>query len=447
MVRPPHSLARLPMLFLLLVAAAITTARPIAVEARSPSRSQAIPPPSPQAPPLITTLVVLATGIDARQSRTQHADPYRETYRTFEATLHQPELDCPAPTSGAATLPDSPAGPIAVTPPFDHTHGPLVLCGTPGVAWLPYSYAGVFDGPGAVASYFGDTTGQALATSVAQLEAVVRLALRFTPPDVRIIVIGHSLGGAIGSLWGADHPTATIVTLDAPVNGIWVADASHETTRDALSLYCERSVGGLLQSSQRPGCRLLPELPALYSAVADDLRQPQTRLRLGGANTINFANPADVAVPAWYALNPASGRRHLYPVDRCLPLQRGASVDQWQLIEDFETHHACILEAAAPEVGAIVAGRGSTNGDHPASNIRLLVRTDDDTTAGDTITVRHGDAVVASGHRDAGTEELSLDVPWTDLIVEATLDGAPQQIGVLPVQPGADVTVSFAEAR
>jgi hypothetical protein len=152
-------------------------------------------------------------------------------------------------------------------------------------------------------------------------------------------------------------------------------------------------------------------------------------------------------VPAWYALHPASGRRHLEPSDRCLPQQRSAGVDEWLLLEDFEIHHACILEAAAPEVGAIVAGRGSTEGDNPESSIRLLVRIGDGMTVDGAITVRHGDAVVATGHWQAGTEELALDVPWTDLIVEVTLDGIPQQTGVLPVQPGAEVTVSFAEAR
>jgi pimeloyl-ACP methyl ester carboxylesterase len=311
------------------------------------------------------------------------------------------------------------------------------------VAWLPYSYAGVFDDPGAVASYFGDTTGQALATSVAQLEAVVRLALRFTPPDVRIIVIGHSLGGAIGSLWGADHPTATIVTLDSPVNGIWVTDAPQLTTKETLTRYCDRSVGGLLQSNQRPGCQVLAEMPALYSAVADDLRDARTRLRLGGANTINFANPADVVVPAWYALNPASGRRYLEPADRCLPQPHGAGVDALLLLEDFETHHACILDAAAAAVGAIVAGRTPAGGDPPASSIRLLVDVGDGAATGDAITVRHGDVVVATGRAAGGGAAVPIDVPWTDLIVEAAQNGTRQQIGVLSVQPGAEVTVSF----
>ena len=446
MFRPSRSPVRLTMLFLLTVATFITTGRPLSVEARPPGASLPAPPHSPQAPPLISTLVVLATGIDARQRRTQHFDPYGEAYRTFEATLRRPELDCPAPRTAAA-LPASPTSPIAVAPPFDHTHGPLVLCGVSGVAWLPYSYAGVFDDAGAVASYFGDTTGQALASSVTQLEAVVRLALRFTPPDVRIIVIGHSLGGAIGSLWGADHPTATIVTLDAPVNGIWVTDAPQVTTKETLVRYCDRSVGGLLQSSERPGCLLLAELPALYSAVADDLRDARTRLRLGGANTINFANPADVVVPAWYALNPASGRRHLEPADRCLPQPHGAGLDALLLIEDFETHHACILDAAATAVGAIVAGRTPAGGDPPAPSIRLLVDVGDGAAAGDAITVRHGDVVVATGRAAGGGAAVPIDVPWTDLIVEATQNGTRQQIGVLPVQPGAEVTVSFPQAR
>ena len=167
----PRSITPLPML-LLAVATFTAAGRPISFEARQPAGSLAVPPRSRQAPPLISTLVVLATGIDARQRRTQHFDPYGEAYRTFEATLRRPELDCPPPTT-AIGLPASPASPVVVAPPFDHTHGPLVLCGASGVAWLPYSYAGVFDDPGAVASYFGDTTGQALASSVTQLRSIL----------------------------------------------------------------------------------------------------------------------------------------------------------------------------------------------------------------------------------------------------------------------------------
>jgi hypothetical protein len=98
-------------------------------------------------------------------------------------------------------------------------------------------------------------------------------------------------------------------------------------------------------------------------------------------------------------------------------------------------------------VGAIVAGRNLGDGDPPASSIRLLVDVGDGTAAGDAITVQHGDAVVATGRAAAGGAAVAIDAPWTDLIVEATLNGARQQIGVLPVQPGAEVAVSFTTGR
>src|SRR5262249_4797461 len=181
--------------------ASTTASGPLPPNAGSPIDGEA----AAQAAPL-TRLIVFVPGIHLSLSTTP-ADPYSKSTEAFQ--LIMAAIGC----NGLTQAP--PAGTNA-----------LVACpGTSGLAWSPYSYAGTSATScpgGGILPYSGAQTGQSLATSAAALQAVVGYA-RSCPgaADAQVIVIRHSLGGAVAAYWGSDNQAALIVTLDSPVSGIW----------------------------------------------------------------------------------------------------------------------------------------------------------------------------------------------------------------------------------
>ncbi len=293
---------------------------------------------------VIDKLVVFAPGIDLKQDAQKHFNPYTRAYNSFATIMAG--LNCPQPTTTDETLPLSPVGAIAVQPPFpNQVAGPLVLCGSSGVAWLPYSYSGTDTTAKAVLSYFGDTTGQDLSKSASAMDAIVAVArgTLSSPSPLPLTIIGHSLGGAVASFWGGAtaNRSVPIITLDSPVNGAWL-----NTT--VLVQYCTAPSIGLLNTIQSLlrilSCPLLPVVPALDPAKAEvltDLNTVANIKQMSQAHAFNFAYAFDAIVPSWYAIVPANATA-----------KRAALYDSWSTtgcgIGDL--FHFCIRELAASAV-------------------------------------------------------------------------------------------------
>jgi hypothetical protein len=385
--------------------------------------------------PSIQKLLIVVPGIDATQT-TSLFDPYQRASNSFGSAVCSlfspctalfPTLGCPSQSGGPSTT--------------------LVPCGTSGLAWLPYSYVGVA-GSGATGipiQYTGADTGQRLARSSAamgQIVALARALLGSTAINTRIILIGHSLGGAVSSDWaGANAPDLPVITMDSPVNGIWPTD-------DAIfDPYCFHSTGLLdVYNLSTVLCRALADVPALESSVIPDLQAPANIAREGLANAVNFFNPADVIVPSWYAVNRTARRGAVQFVSNC-----GAA--------DF--NHSCILGfAPAINAAAAIINSGTyppATPTRPSINLTINVTFNGSAAPNIPITVTQGSTpgctsdcnppstVVATATTNLqGTATVS--VPWRDSLVTAnvgTVVGANCVRGALPAN-NTDLTISIS---
>jgi pimeloyl-ACP methyl ester carboxylesterase len=219
---------------------------------------------------------------------------------------------------------------IGDIPGCDNTDRPVIYCDN-GVAWVPYSYKGAGQGQsciqgGTVESYVGRDTGQHLATSVSMMESVVGFAKTCLgmSRSTKVIVIGHSLGGAIATMYAAQHPDVTAVSLDAPIAGTFPNDSG------TLALYCKASAG-LPEFTNNPLCSyvtdalvldmshgfvwhgsdLVAHAPAVNSDVYKDLSNPALQNKMQVTNAYHFANPADAVIPSWTALDHAHPDRNV----------------------------------------------------------------------------------------------------------------------------------------
>jgi hypothetical protein len=372
----------------------------------------------------IQKLLIVVPGIDPTQT-TSLFDPYQRASNNFGSAVCSGFSPCTAlfPTIGC---PSQSGGPSTT----------LVPCGSSGLAWLPYSYQGVA-GSGATGLpllYTGADTGQRLARSSAAMGQIVALARALLGPSAlstQIVLVGHSLGGAVSSDWaGANAPDLPVITMDSPVNGIWPTDDG------VFDTYCFNSTGLLdVYNLSSVLCRALEDVPALDSAVVPDLQAPATIAREGLANAVNFFNPADVIVPSWYAVNRAARHGAVQFVSNCGAL-------------DF--NHSCIL-GYAPAVTAAAAiiqsgtyptptpTRASINlnvtvtfNGSPAPNIPITV------TQGSTPTCTtdcNPPSVVVATATTGPQGTATLSVPWRDSLVNAnvgTAIGANCKMGALP---------------
>jgi hypothetical protein len=388
--------------------------------------------------PSIQKLLIVVPGIDPLQSNTLY-DPYQRASNNFGSAVCSGFSPCTAlfPTLGC---PSQSGGPSTV----------LVPCSSGGLAWLPYSYAGASGNGtnGLPLLYTGADTGQRLArssTAMGQIVALARSLLGPSAASTQIVLIGHSLGGAVSSDWaGANAPDLTVITMDSPVNGIWPTDDS------IFSPYCSNSTGLLdVYNLSTLLCRGLADVPALNSSVVPDLQASANIAREGLANAVNFFNPADVIVPSWYAVNRGARRGAVQFVSNC-----GAS--------DF--NHSCIL-GYAPAVTAAAAI--ITSGTYPAPtlirpsiNLNVTVMLDGSPAPNVPITVTQGSTpgcttdcnppstIVATATTGLqGTATVS--VPWRDSLVTAnvgTTFGSNCQAGALPAN-NTDLNVQIRALR
>lgn len=372
----------------------------------------------------IQKLLIVVPGIDATQT-TSYFDPYQRASNNFGSAVCSgfspctalfPTLNCPSQTGGPSTT--------------------FVPCGNSGLAWLPYSYEGVA-GSGATGlplMYTGADTGQRLARSSAAMSQIVALARALLGPSAtstQIILIGHSLGGAVSSDWaGANSPQTPIITMDSPVNGIWPTDDN------VFDTYCFNSTGLLdVYNLSSVLCRALEDVPALDAAVVPDLQASATIAREGLANAVNFFNPADVIVPSWYAVNRQARHGAVQFVSNC---------------GSFDFNHSCIL-GYAPAVTAAAAIIQS--GTYPAPtptratiNLNVTVLFNGSPQPNVPITVTQGSTPtcttdcnppsVVVGTATTGPQgTATISVPWRDSLVTAnvgTLVGANCTMGALP---------------
>ncbi len=384
--------------------------------------------------PGIQKLLIVVPGIDGTQSSALY-DPYQRASSFFGSAICSSVSPCTAlfPTIGC---PSQSGGPSTT----------LVPCGTSGLAWLPYSYQGVA-GSGASGLpllYTGADTGQRLALSSAAMGQIVALgrALLGSSATTQIILIGHSLGGAVSSDWaGANAPNVPVITMDSPVSGIWPTD-------DAIfDPYCFHSTGLLdVYNLSTLLCRALADVPALDSAVVPDLQAPATIAREGLANAVNLFNPADVIVPSWYAVNRAARHGAVQFVTNCGSL-------------DF--NHSCILGyAPAVTAAAAIIQRGTYPAPTPiraSINLNVTVTLDGSPARNVPITVRQGStptctsdcnppSVVVGSATTGPQGTATVSVPWRDSLITAnvgTFSGALCKAGALPAND-TDLNVRIA---
>ncbi len=372
----------------------------------------------------IQKLLIVVPGIDGTQSSSLY-DPYQRASSFFgpavcsqfnPCTSLFTALGCPAQSGAPSTT--------------------LVPCGNSGLAWLPYSYEGVAGNgsTGIPVLYTGADTGQPLTLSSAamgQIVALGRTLLGQSAGSTSIVLVGHSLGGAVSSFWaGANSPTTPVITLDSPVNGIWPTD-------DALfDTYCFRSTGLLdTYNLSEILCRALADLPALNSTVVPNLQAAANIAVMGQANAVNFANPADLIVPSWYAVNRQAPHGAVLSAFNCGSL---------------DLNHSCILgyQPAITAAAAIIQ-----SGTYPIPmptratiNLNVTVTLDGSPAANVPITVTQGStptcttdcnppsvtvATTTTNNQGAAT----VSVPWRDSLVTAnvgTLLGSNCRFGALP---------------
>jgi hypothetical protein len=373
----------------------------------------------------IQKLVIIVPGIDGPQSSTLF-DPYERASSFFGPAVCSQFSPC-----------------MSV---FTALGCPAQSGGPSGLAWLPYSYRGVAGSgsSGIPSQYTGADTGQPLTLSSTAMGQIVSLgrALLGQGSSTQIILVGHSLGGAVSSFWaGANSTTTPVVTLDSPVNGIWPTD-------DALfDTYCFRSTGLLdVYNLSEVLCRLLADLPALNSAVIPNLQASANIAVMGQANVVNFANPADMIVPSWYAVNRQASHGAVLFASNCGSL---------------DLNHSCILgfsPAVTAAAGVITSGTYPTPTTTRATiNLNITVTLDGSPLPNAPITVTQGStptctvncnppSVVVATTSTNGQGSATVNVPWRDSLVTAnvgTLFGANCRFGAMPAN-NTDLTIRIA---
>lgn len=356
----------------------------------------------------VTKLLILTTGISLFDTSTPF-NPYQRTATTFSSTGTSFSnsgildlLNCSLSTTGST---------------------PLRFCGNGSIAWLPYSYAGVTNGQ--VNDFTDLQTRQHLALSSAAMDQVYQLA-RSLAPNASITVIGHSLGGAVGSFWGAANPRVPIVTLDSPVAGMYTFTTSQAATM------CINSRGYIeIYNFSSFLCTLASGLAVFSSDAVNDIRQPATVTRMGQANAINFGNMADFVVPSWYALNAQVPKGNVLINFPCT-----------LTADPVNTNHLCILvnQQVSQQVVGIIQ-----NANYPPStpinrNITLNVTLTNDgqPVSNATITVRQLGTTFNQTITTNNQGQTSITVPWRDTYLQNVFQGffGPLycNFGALPAQ-------------
>ncbi|MFT4038720.1 MAG: hypothetical protein QM692_11115 [Thermomicrobiales bacterium] len=363
----------------------------------------------------IQTIVVFAPGIDPQLSA-QTFDPYRRVQETFFPIIER---------LGCASSPD----------------GEPMCEG--GVSWIPYSYTGVDPASGPRA-YSGADTGQALLVSGNAMQDTVSWA-RALAPGARVVIVGHSLGGAVAAFYGGDDPDAEVITLDAPVNGIWTDDTA------ILQVYCA-DASGLEEARTGDACAQATGFPGLRSAAVADLRRLETQARMGKANAINFANAVDLTVPSWFASNPATAHGTVLMETTCANPEAHAASDS--MSDDREIPlHGCVIFEAAPDVVDIVQQARWPQASALQPEITLEISAN--SAGGPMSSATNAEVQVFwSGQTEPliremttplGSDQSDVTIPWRDVLVELTLTGAlnePLGTYCRGALPGANTTLA-----
>lgn len=357
----------------------------------------------PTAPPTQAasdqTVVILVPGIDLDLSDTLY-DPYVVAQETFSPITAV--WGCYA----AITL-----GPTSDIP-----------CEN-GISWIPYSYAGVSRN-GQIRPYTGWDTGAGIDFLSLAMGQIVAYA-RNLRPGATIRILGHSLGGAIATYWGANHPDVEIVTLDSPVNGIWAPDEK------VLRTYCESSFG-LLDYRTRTTCPLIIGRPSLSSRIAADLRKPGVISQMRLANATHVANPADSVVPSWFALIPGSDNNILLSPILC------TGSGSFFTPSGFGANHDCVIEAYANILARGTLFFGTSIRSKITLSISLVIIASPTSgwsvlTEPVLVTISHNSQIVRELWMRVG-ETAQIDVPWRDLLVSVEYAQLENSYGVLPAE-------------
>lgn len=399
----PRRLCRL-LLFAVLVAILGTLARPVA--GQSPDLGGIRPGPGQGS---FATVVIFTAGIDPFQTNPSSCPPVNDSAGCYDAYVRAAYTFSPVLAALACNT-------------TQQTGTPFVSCPGSRVGWIPYSYAGlVSDVP---APYTGAQTGQSLAVSAARMQALFSFVQsRPETINAKVIVVGHSLGGAVATYWGAGQQAVPVLTLDSPVNGIWPLDAA------TLNVYCNASVG-LLTTTQQVACNRINSAPAATSAAVTEVRQASTIARMGQANALNFANTLDAFVPSWFAVNRASKLGASLKTASCY----------WE--SDPVFNHFCIMSAAALDIAGyvrlgILPLRSVIR---PTITLTISAQTSGGQPLNGTVTARRLGAVV--GQTTTSNGSATLAVPWLDVVVEFAYANVVLSLAALPGSM-TDLTLNF----
>jgi pimeloyl-ACP methyl ester carboxylesterase len=387
---------RTPLLLAIMVATLAGVSRPGGVSLPAPAPASAA-----AQGPTISKLLIVAPGIDPLQLNPSPCPPINSTQGCYDAyaragSTFQPLLDqlgCPQPQTPPSGTPFVPCG------------------GTSSIAWIPFSYAGI-NNDGRPLPYTGAHTGQPLAQSASLMQQLVSFA-QLQIPNASIVILAHSLGGAVSTYWGATSGGGVpVLTFDSPVNGIWPTDP------ETQNVYCNASVG-LFTVTQQEACNLLFLTPAAASAAVVDLRDPETVKRMGSATQLNFANTVDAFVPSWFAVSRTPTLGAVLKTASCFSSS------------DPIFNHLCIIDAAKVEAAAYI-----TSGTIPPltpirSTINLAISASSGGAPVDgTVTAYRLGQVVAQAQTSNG--HATLMVPWLDVLLEFSYAGGLMSLGALP---------------
>ena len=214
----------------------------------------------------------------------------------------------------------------------------LVSCNTENeLWWVPFSYQGLDDGVH-YDDYPYTVTHQTIETSVRRLDELIR-HIADLRPDGRIILIGHSLGGAVAAEWatrseltddvGVDR--LAVVTVDSPLTGIWPSDAEGAVCNETIGRgstyrhYWKDSVGFFVDNREA-GYQHLHDLclllngnssiqswvdptSLLASLAVKNLRDspPMAVAPVGAPVILAAANTSDAFVPVWWTIPTRTG--------------------------------------------------------------------------------------------------------------------------------------------